>query len=112
VLGSVRARHNDMIKIEKSILQLLELLEILTHQIVEQEALVADVATKAEETTQQLDGANVQIKKSTVSALRARKLKWWCLGICVLIVIIIALAVGLYFGLPRAGADAGNNGTQ
>ncbi|EAQ85815.1 hypothetical protein CHGG_07068 [Chaetomium globosum CBS 148.51] len=58
VLGNVRARHNDMIKIEKSILQLLELLEILSQQIIQQDPIIAEVAAKAEDTTKQLDNAN------------------------------------------------------
>lgn len=108
VLGNVRARHNDMIKIEKSILQLLELLEILSQQIIQQDPIIADVAAKAEDTTKQLDNANVQIKKSTTSALRARKLKWWCLGICVLIAIVIALGVGLGVAFAGKGAETTN----
>jgi syntaxin 1B/2/3 len=106
VLGNVRARHNDMLKIEKSILQLLELLEILSQQIIQQDVIINEVAAKAEDTTKQLDNANVQIKKSTTSALRARKLKWWCLGICILICIVIALGVGLGVALTN---NARNN---
>jgi syntaxin 1B/2/3 len=101
VLGAVRARHNDMLKIEKSIVELLDLLQILNEQIVQQGAVVQDVADKAEETTGHLGNANEQIVKGVEHARRARKLKWWCLGVCVLIVIVIALGVGLGVALTR-----------
>ncbi|KAK4222092.1 t-SNARE [Podospora fimiseda] len=102
VLGNVRARHNDMLKIERSISELLDLLELLNQQIVQQGNIIEDVAQKAEQTTDHLGNANVQISKGVEHARRARRMKWWCLGICVLIILIIALAVGLYFGLRKA----------
>ena len=95
MLGAVRARHNDMLKIEKSIVELLDLLQILNEQIVQQGAVIQEVADKAEEATGHLGQANVQIEKGVQHARRARKLKWWCLGVCILIVIVIALGVGL-----------------
>ena len=45
------------------------------------------------------EAANVQLTKGIKSARNARKLKWWCLGICVLIVLILALVLGIFFGL-------------
>ncbi|KAK4457482.1 t-SNARE [Cladorrhinum samala] len=108
VLGNVRARHNDMLKIERSISELLDLLELLNQQIVQQGNIIEDVAQKAEQTTDHLGNANIQISKGVEHARRRRKMKWWCLGICVLIIIIIALVIGLYFGLKK-GADAATN---
>ncbi|KAK3901476.1 t-SNARE [Staphylotrichum tortipilum] len=101
VLGNVRARHNDMLKIERSIVELLDLLAILNEQIVQQGEVINEVDRKAEETTGHLDNANVQIEKGVQSARRARKLKWWCLGVCVLIVLVIALGVGLGVALTK-----------
>ncbi|KAK4121395.1 t-SNARE [Parathielavia appendiculata] len=109
VLGAVRARHNDMLKIERSITELLDLLQILNEQIVQQGAVVQDVADKAEETTGHLGQANVQIEKGVEHARRARKLKWWCLGVCVLICIVIALGVGLGVALTNKNSGGGNN---
>lgn len=101
VLGNVRARHNDMLKIENSIMQLLDLLNILNEQIVMQGQVINDVAAKAEETTDNLGNANIQIEKGVQSARRARKLKWWCLGVGILIIIVIALGVGLGVALTN-----------
>ncbi|KAK4646354.1 hypothetical protein QC761_209710 [Podospora bellae-mahoneyi] len=95
VLGNVRARHNDMIKIEQSINDLVDLLDILNQQIVQQSAVIEDVAQKAEQTTDHLGNANTQIQTAVKSARNRRKLKWWCLGITILILIIIAVGVGV-----------------
>lgn len=99
MLGNVRARHNDMLKIEKSILELLELLELLNQQIVQQGQVIQEIDNKAADTTTHLNDANKQIEEGVRRARRARKLKWWCFFICILILAIIALAVGLYFGV-------------
>jgi len=104
----VRARHNDMLKIERSILELLDLLEILNQQVVQQGAVIQEVADKAAETTDHLGNANVQIEKGVKSAKRARKLKWWCLGVCILICIVIALGVGLGVALTRNATKSNN----
>ncbi len=90
-----------MLKIERSIVELLDLLTILNEQIVQQGETIEEVANKAEETTEHLNNANVQIEKGVRSAQRARKLKWWCFGVCVLIVIVIALGVGLGVALTK-----------
>lgn len=110
MLGNVRARHNDMLKIERSITELVDLLNILNDQIVQQGAVIEDVAQKAEQTTQHLGNANTQIGEAVKSAQRARKLKWWCLGIVILIVIVIALGVGLGVAFTRNATGGGNNG--
>ncbi|KAL1837238.1 hypothetical protein VTJ49DRAFT_4097 [Mycothermus thermophilus] len=105
VLGNVRARHNDMVKIERSIVELLDLLEILDQQIVQQGNVIEHVANKAEETTDHLGAANTQIEKGVKIALSTRRKKWWCLGICVLIIIVIALGVGLGVALTNRSSS-------
>ncbi|KAK4241007.1 t-SNARE [Achaetomium macrosporum] len=112
VLGAVRARHNDLVKIEKSILELLDLLDILNQQIVQQGAVVEQIADQAEKTTGHLNKANEEIEQGVRSARRARKLKWWCLGVVVLICIVIALGVGLGVALTNRGGGGGGGGNS
>ncbi len=90
-----------MIKIEKSIIELVDLLGVLNEQLVLQGEVVNEIGDKAQDTTQHLNQANAHIEKGVQSARRARKLKWWCLGVCILIVIVIALGVGLGVALTR-----------
>ncbi|KAL2268751.1 hypothetical protein VTJ83DRAFT_3597 [Remersonia thermophila] len=106
VLGNVRARHNDMVKIERSIVELLDLLEILNQEIVQQGNVIDHVGNKVEETTGHLDAANTQIEKGVKLALATRRKKWICLFICVLIIIAIALGVGL--GVALTNRSSGN----
>lgn len=101
VLGAVRARHNDIQRIEKTMSELALLFTQLNEQVVYQEAQVI----QAEEQTTQVKGdtekANTQLNQGIQSARRARKLKWWTLFVVVLILAIIALALGIYFGVVK-----------
>ncbi|KAL2196161.1 t-SNARE [Corynascus similis CBS 632.67] len=109
VLGNLRARHNDMVKIEQDIMQLIELIEVLSTQIVQQEPMIQAIDQKADETVGHLGDANQQLVQGVASARRARKLKWWCLGVCVLICIVIALGVGLGVALTQDKTGGGGN---
>lgn len=75
------------------------LFQQLNEQVVYQEAQVV----QAEEQTTQVKGdtekANQQLGEGIKSARRARKLKWWLLFVVVLIIAIIALVLGIYFGV-------------
>jgi len=49
--------------------------------------------------------ANVHLGKGVDSARRARKLKWVCLGICLLVIIALGLGLGIYFGVVKPGRN-------
>lgn len=99
VLGAVRARHNDIQKIEQTMLQLNQLFEDLAEQVIVQEAAVTAAQDQTQHVVEDTENANVQLTKGVEHARRARKLKWWCLFIVVLIIAILALVLGLVFGL-------------
>ncbi|WPH02331.1 Hypothetical protein R9X50_00519400 [Acrodontium crateriforme] len=99
VLGAVRARHNDILKIEATLVQLQTIMEDLATAVVLQEAQVMRTEEHTTNVKNDTERGNQQLSTGIEHARRARKLKWWCLGICVLIVLIIALVLGLYFGL-------------
>ncbi len=101
MLGNVRARHNEMLQIERSITELLDLLQILNDQIVLQGEAIQNIDQQAQTTVGVLKDSNTKIVGATKIARNTRKLKWWCFGICVLIVIVIALGVGLGVALTR-----------
>ena len=63
-----------------------------------EEATVEAIENQTQQVNQDTEAANVQLTKGVDHARRARKLKWWCLGIVVLIIAIIAIALGVYFG--------------
>ncbi|KAK4453822.1 putative snare domain-protein [Podospora aff. communis PSN243] len=108
VLGNVRAQHNDMEKIRRTLEELVDLFQGLETQLALQEPVVENVSQMAEQTKQDLVNANTQIDKGIDSARRRRKLKWWCLLVVVLIVIAIALGVGLGIALTKNAAPKTN----
>lgn len=99
----MRARHNDIQKIERSIAELNRMMEDLATIVVLQDAPIATAEQHTENVKHDTEAGNQQLDKGIASARRARKLKWWCFFIVVLIIIILALVLGLYFGLPHAG---------
>lgn len=101
VLGSVRARHNDIQQIERTLIELNHLFKDLAEQVILQEAPVQQVEAQTARVEEDTRQGNVQLDKGIVSARRARKLKWWCFFIVVAIIAVIALVLGLYFGLRK-----------
>ena len=98
VLGAVRARHNDIQRIEKTMSELALLFNQLNEMVVYQEPQVARIEEQTHQVTDDTTQANKQLDSGIASARRARKLKWWTLLVVVLIVAILALALGIYFG--------------
>lgn len=101
VLGAVRARHNDIQRIEKTMVELATLFQQLNEQVVYQEEQTVQVENQTVQVNEDAKHANTQLDQGIKSARRARKLKWWTLFVVVLIIAIIALALGLYFGLRK-----------
>ncbi|KAK4546877.1 hypothetical protein LTR36_001609 [Oleoguttula mirabilis] len=101
VLGAVRARHNDIQKIERTLIELNQLMEDLATAIVLQDAPIQQIDESTVNVKSDTEAANVHLDKGIASARRARKLKWWCFFICLAIVIILGLVLGLYFGLAN-----------
>lgn len=104
VLGAVRVRHNDIQRIEQTLGELAHLFTELNEVVVIQGETVGAIEDQTVHVKDDTERANQQLNQGIKSARRARKLKWWALGVFVLIICIIALALGLYFGL-RSGND-------
>ncbi|KAG9598291.1 t-SNARE, partial [Aureobasidium melanogenum] len=101
VLGAVRARHNDIQQIERTLIELNKLFEDLAEAVVIQEPMIQQAEQHTENVKKDTEAGNVQLDKGITHARRARRLKWWCLLIVVIILIIIGLAVGLTLGLKN-----------
>ena len=101
----MRARHNDIQKIERTILELNQLMEELATAVVLQDEPVQAVEQHTDNVKKDTEAGNVQLNKGIEHAKRARKLKWWCFFICIAIVCILALVLGLYFGLNKAASS-------
>ena len=87
-------------------IQLNQLMEDLATTVVLQEEPIQNAELHTENVKKDVEGGNQQLDKGIASAKRARKLKWWCFFICVAIVCILALVLGLYFGLQKGASSA------
>jgi syntaxin 1B/2/3 len=103
VLGAVRARHNDILQIERTLQELNQLFQDLAEAVVIQEPAVQAAEEQTQNVVKDTEQANVQLTKGVDHARRARKLKWWAFFICLLIIVALALILGLYFGLQNTG---------
>ena len=99
VLGAVRARHNDIQKIERTLIELAQLFQDLATEVEAQEYKTVQVEEQTANVKTDTEHANVHLSKGIESAKRRRKLQWWTLLVVVLIILVLALVLGLYFGL-------------
>lgn len=104
MLGAVRARHNDIQKIERTMLELQQLMEDLATAVVLQEPATQAMEQNTAKVKDDTEAGNVQLDKGIDHARRARKLKWWCFFIVLAIVAIIAIVLGVYFGVVQKGS--------
>lgn len=111
MLGSVRARHNELLNIERSITELAEMMQDLDTMIIQQEPLIERAQEQTDNAVQHLEEGNKEIDKAQESARRRRKLKWICLGLTILIILGVALGVGLGVGLAKKTTDTASGAT-
>ncbi|KAL1649180.1 hypothetical protein SLS58_001754 [Diplodia intermedia] len=108
VLGSVRARHNDLQRIEKTMVELAELFNQLNEQVILQEPQVERTEQQTENVLEQGKQAHIELDKGIEHIKRRNRLRRWTLFVFILIICIIALVLGLYFGL-KSKNDNNNN---
>ncbi|KAH0498310.1 hypothetical protein TgHK011_005566 [Trichoderma gracile] len=101
LLGNVRARHNELQRIEQTLSELAILFQELAAMVEQQENVVVSAEVNAENTVQNIEKGNEQVSQGIEHARRTRRLKWWCFLICFLIVLAIALGVGLGVALTN-----------
>jgi syntaxin 1B/2/3 len=68
----------------------------------QQDPVVESAEDNAVQTNMNIEKGNEEVNKAKEHAKRARKLKWWCFFIVVLIILAIALGVGLGVGLAKS----------
>ncbi|KAI1878733.1 hypothetical protein JX265_002910 [Neoarthrinium moseri] len=109
VLGNVRARHNELQRIERTLIELSAMFQDLAMLVEQQEVAVVAAEQNAENTTKYTEEGNMHVGKGIKSARNRRKLKWWCLLITILIIII---AVGVGAGVACSNGLCGGNKKQ
>lgn len=99
VLGAVRARHNELQRIEATLTELAAMFADMAQIVEAQDPVIEHTEQNATQTAEDVDKGNTEIDKANEHARRRNRLKWWCLLVVVLIVLAIALGVGLGVGL-------------
>lgn len=101
MLGNVRARHNELQRIEQTLSELAILYQELATLVEVQDPVIQQAENNAQSTVENIEKGNTEVKVATDHARRARKLKWYCALVVVLIILAIALGVGLGIGLAK-----------
>jgi syntaxin 1B/2/3 len=101
ILGNVRARHNELQRIERTLGELASLYQDLATVVEQQEPVIQAAENNALNTVENIEKGNEQVQQATKHARNRRKLKWWCALIVFLIVLAIALGVGLGVALTK-----------
>ncbi|XMA07358.1 hypothetical protein WAI453_000149 [Rhynchosporium graminicola] len=102
VLGAVRARHNELQRIEATLTELAAMFADMAQIVEAQDPVIEHTEQNAEQTVVDVQNGNKQIDIANDHARRRNRLKWWCLLVVVLIVLAIALGVGLGVGLTKS----------
>lgn len=99
----MRARHNELQRIEQTLLELASMFQDLAVLVEQQEVAVQAAEVNADNATKWTEQGNQHVGKGIKSARNRRKLKWWCLLITILIIIIaVGVGAGMYLR-PQLG---------
>jgi len=104
-MNAVRQRHNEIQRIEQTIVELAELFQDLDVIVQEQEPLIQNIEQKGEEVHENVVKANEELAMGVKSARGARKKKWICFWIVVVLIILIAIIVGVYIAVNKPFAN-------
>lgn len=95
-LREVQARHNEIQRIEKTIIELADLFNQMEQMVEEQETMVEVIDQRGEEIQTNVEQAQEQIGQAVEKARSRRRKKWWCL----LVVRKFTLAISCFLPLP------------
>lgn len=98
-LSDVRQRHNEIQRIEQTIMELGQLFEDLDRVVMEHEPLIQNIEQKGEEVQQNVEAGVGELDKGVKSARAARKKKWICFWIVIVLIIVVVLIVVIYLAV-------------
>ncbi|KAG0369870.1 t-SNARE [Gamsiella multidivaricata] len=92
-LREVQTRHDDIKKIEKTILELQQLFIDMETLVTDQGVVMDSVEQNTQQADTNLESGNQQVDSAITNARGARRKKWICLIISIILLIIIVLIV-------------------
>lgn len=108
----VQERHNDIVKITETMRELQQLMNEMAMMVEEQGEVIENVEKTMAEVETEVETGYKHTETAKQSAMSARKKKWICFWIVVVLLIIIAIAVVIQlwrsgaFGSPQANNSA------
>ncbi|KAK6461544.1 t-SNARE [Scheffersomyces coipomensis] len=99
VLNEVQVRHQELLKLEKTMAELTQLFHDMEELVIEQDQQIQQIDETVQQAQHDVEGGLGHTEKAVKSAKAARRKRLWCFIICCIIVAILALVLGLYFGL-------------
>jgi len=92
-LGAVKARHAEIQRIERTLVELVQLFEEMAREVEAAEPIVEKIEGQTIYAHEELVKGNGELVVARKHAWNTRRNKWICLGICVVILIIIVGSV-------------------
>jgi len=100
VLGAVRARHNELQRIESTLTDLAAIFADMAQIVEAQDPVIEHTEQNAIDTVDNVIKGNSELNQANKSARAARRKKWWCLLI-VVILILILVGIGAWLGVDK-----------
>ncbi|TIC08808.1 t-SNARE [Wallemia mellicola] len=99
----VQDRHQDIKKIERTLTELAQLFNDMSILVEQQDETLQNIHASAEETNKDMELGLIQTERAVKSARAARRKRWICFWITIVVLAIIAvvLGCGIYFGAVR-----------
>ncbi|KAF8610198.1 t-SNARE [Ceratobasidium sp. AG-I] len=91
----VQNRHEDLKKIEKTLTELAQLFNDMSVLVAQQDETIDTIEHAAMETHKDMEAGLQHTESAVVSARGARKKRWICFAIIVVILIIVAIVVAI-----------------
>ncbi|KAI8357169.1 syntaxin-like protein [Mortierella sp. GBAus27b] len=105
-LREVQSRHDDIKKIEKTILELHQLFIDMETLVTEQAVVMDSIEETVQQTEVHLETGNKEVDVAIVNARGARRKKWICLFIILIIIIIVVVVLGIQNGWFSSGSKS------
>lgn len=110
VLSEVQTRHDDIKRIQRTIMELAQLFEDMQMMVEEQGQTIDQIEQNAQDTTKDLEQGNKHVDKAIILARSTRAKKWCCFFITIILAVVIAILVWWFgFGHPGVGGNSNNN---
>ncbi|WRT65565.1 uncharacterized protein IL334_002510 [Kwoniella shivajii] len=97
----VQERHAEIQKIERTLAELAQMFSEMAMLVEQQDETIVNVENQAQGVETDIKAGYDQTSKAVDSARKARRKKWICFWIVVLIIAILALVLGIYFGTKK-----------